>query len=336
MNGTFFILEDLKIFVEELAKERTLVAPVEKDGYFEFSVLKSPAFSLNYDNTRLPPKSLFIPQKEVLFKYSPRMEFLQEIQNDAKAVLVGVRPCDASALSALDNILLKPPYIDPFYESRRRNTTVISLSCTRPMEECFCNVFETGPLRGTGEDLTLTPLESGFLVEVRTGKGQKLVNGFKALFKEVDPNSSKEYEELSSELLREMDSRIKIDRDSLIKLENNIDEAFFQSMAQRCIECNICSFICPVCYCFDTEDYLEGNAYIRVKGWDTCISSIFTRMASGLDPRTNKTQIFCHRFCHKLSRIPATFGTYGCVGCGRCVSLCPVGIDVREVLRKWG
>lgn len=327
----------LKSLVEKLSQERIVIAPVEKDGYFEFSILKDLAeFSLNYSNTRLPPKSIFLPQKEVLFKHDPKTGVSQEIQNYAKAVLLGVRSCDASALSFLDNILLKPPYTDPFYEARRRNTTVISLSCTSPMEECFCNVFETGPLRGTGEDLTLTPLSGSFLAEVRTGKGQTLVKSFEAFFKEADPASLREYEELSSKLMIEMNSRIKIDRGGLTRLEGNLDEAFFQSMAQRCVECNLCSFACPVCYCFDTEDYFEKNNYIRVKGWDTCISPLFTRMASGLDPRTTKTQIFCHRFCHKLSRIPLAFETYGCVGCGRCVSLCPTSIDIREVLRKWG
>ncbi|MEM2940180.1 MAG: 4Fe-4S dicluster domain-containing protein [Thermoproteota archaeon] len=333
-----FISEDgLKSLVEKLASERIVIAPVEKDGYFEFTMLKDPAeFSLDYSNTRLPPKPIFLPQKEVLFKHDPKAGVPQEVLNNAEAVLLGVRPCDASALSLLDNILLKPPYADPFYEARRSNTTVVSLSCTRPMEECFCNVFETGPLRGTGEDLTLTTLKGGFLAEVRTGRGQTLVNSFKAFFKEADPASLREYEELSRKLVEEMGNSIKIDRNKLPRLEENLDEAFFQSMAQRCVECNLCSFACPVCYCFDTEDYFEKNAYVRVKGWDTCISPLFTRMASGLDPRTTKTEVFCHRFCHKLSRIPLAFKTYGCVGCGRCVSLCPAGIDIREVLRKWG
>ncbi|MEM2088650.1 MAG: 4Fe-4S dicluster domain-containing protein [Thermoproteota archaeon] len=334
----FFISEDdLKRLVEQLTSERIVIAPVEKDGYFEFSILKDLAeFSLDYSNTRLPPKSIFLPQKEILFKHDPNTRVSQEVLNPAEAVLLGVRPCDASALSLLDSVLLKPPYTDPFYEARRRNTTVVSLSCIRPMEECFCNVFETGPLRGTGEDLTLTHLRGGFLAEVRTGRGQTLVNSFEAFFKEADPDSLREYEELSCKLVEGMDSRIKIDGNKLPRLEENLDEAFFQSMAQRCVECNLCSFTCPVCYCFDTEDYFEKNNYIRVKGWDTCISPLFTRMASGLDPRTTKTQVFCHRFCHKLSRIPLTFETYGCVGCGRCVSLCPTSIDIREVLRKWG
>jgi ferredoxin len=333
-----FISEDgLKNLIGKLISERIVIAPVEKAGYFEFSVIKDPAeFSLDYSNTRLPPKSVFLPQKEVLFKHDPKTGVSQEVRNDAKNMLLGVRPCDASALSLLDNILLKPPYADPFYEARRRNTIVVSISCTRPMEECFCNVFETGPLRGTGEDLTLTPLRGGFLAEARNGKGQALVNSFKNLFKEADPASLKEYEDLSRRLTGEMNSRIKVDRSSLTRLEGKLDEAFLQTMAQRCVECNLCSFACPVCYCFDTEDYFEKNVYVRAKGWDTCISPFFTRMASGLDPRTTKTEIFCHRFCHKLSRIPLAFKTYGCVGCGRCVSLCPTGIDIREVLRRWG
>lgn len=332
-----FISEDgLKRLIEKLVSERIAIAPVEKDGYFEFSMLKDHAeISLDYSNTRLPPKSLFLPQKEILFKHDPKTG-VSEFRNDTKAVLLGVRPCDASALSLIDNVLLKPPYTDPFYEARRRNITVVSLSCTRPMEECFCNAFETGPLRGTGEDLTLTPLRGGFLAEIKTGKGQSLVNSFESLFKEADADSLKEYEELSRKLMGEMDSRIKIDKGSLTRLEEKLDEGFFQPMAQRCVECNLCSFICPVCYCFDTEDSFEKNVFVRAKGWDTCVSPFFTRMASGLDPRATKTEIFCHRFCHKLSRIPLAFKTYGCVGCGRCVSLCPTGIDIREVLRNWG
>ncbi len=331
-----FIGEDrFKTLLEELASSKTVIAPVESAGYFDFKVLKDAGeFSLDYSNTRLPPKRFFLPPKEVVFKYEPKTGVRQEPQRDSETVLFGVRPCDASALSILDNILLKPPYTDPFYDSRRRSITVVSLSCRRPTEECFCNIFEAGPLRGSGEDLTLTQIWGGFLAEARGGKGQVLVNSFKSLFNDADAESLEEYGELSRKLAGEMSSRIKVDRGRLVKIEETLDESFFQQMAQRCIECSLCSFTCPVCYCFDTEDSFEKNSFMRERGWDTCISQLFTRMASGLDPRTTSVDRFCHRFCHKLSRIPLAFNSYGCVGCGRCVSLCPAGVDIREVLRR--
>lgn len=338
MSRMLFIGEDgLKHLLEELVSRRTVIAPVEADGYFDFKTLRHAGeASLNYSNARLPPKRFFLPQREVVFKHNLKTGVSQEPGYGFEAVLFGLRPCDASALSILDSILLKPPHIDPFYESRRRSITVLSLSCTRPAEECFCNVFETGPLRGSGEDVTLTRIGSGFLVEVRSRKGWALLKGFESLFRNAGAEHLREYGELSLRLTETMGSRIKAVKERLVKLEETIDEAFFQQAAQRCVECNLCSFACPVCYCFDTEDCFEKGSYIRVKGWDTCISPFFTRMASGLDPRASMVDRFCHRFCHKLSRIPMAFNTYGCVGCGRCVSLCPMGIDIREVLKRWG
>lgn len=328
--------DGFKGLIERLVSESIVIAPVEEDGYFEFKVIEKPMTSLKYGNTRLPPKRFFLPQIETIFKYSPEAGILHEDQKTSNGVLLGVRPCDASALNILDRVLLKPPYLDPFYEARRKSITVISLSCVKPMGECFCNVFETGPLRGKGEDVTLTPLEDCFLAEIRTEKGRRLMEGLRQFFKEADEASLKEYEELSRRVIEGMNMNIRLKGENLRALEKASGDAFIQSMAERCVGCNICSFACPVCYCFDTEDSLEKGLYVRARGWDTCISPSFTMMASGLDPRNTQFEKFCHRFRHKLSWIPRTFNAYGCVGCGRCVSLCPVGIDIREVLRKWG
>ncbi|MEM3957171.1 MAG: 4Fe-4S dicluster domain-containing protein [Thermoproteota archaeon] len=333
-----FLGEDgFKRLLEQLVSNIRVIAPVETDGYFEFKTIKHVGeASLDYSNTRLPPKRFFLPQREVVFKHDPKTRALHESMGGLEAVLLGVRPCDASALNIFDSVLLKPPNPDPFYESRRRSITVVSLSCAKPREECFCNVFEAGPIRGSGEDITLTRITGGFLVEARSRRGQSLVEVSASLFEEAGPQHLEEYGELTCRLTREMNSRIEISRERLVRLEATLDEGFFQQAAQRCVECSLCSFTCPVCYCFDTEDYFEKNAYVRTKGWDTCASPLFTRMASGLDPRVSRVDRFCHRFCHKLSRIPMAFNSFGCVGCGRCVSLCPVGVDIREVLKRWG
>ncbi|MEM3647374.1 MAG: 4Fe-4S dicluster domain-containing protein [Thermofilum sp.] len=333
-----FLSEDgFKRLLEQLVSNISVIAPVETDGYFEFKTINHAGeASLDYSNTRLPPKHFFLPQREVLFKHDPKAGILYEPARGLETVLLGVRPCDASALSILDNILLKPPNTDPFYESRRRSITVVSLSCAKPREECFCNVFEAGPVRGSGEDITLTRITGGLLIEVRSRRGQVLADGFANLFEKAGAEHLGEYEELSRRLTGGLKSRIEIVREHLVRLEETLDEEFFQQAAQRCVECSLCSFACPVCYCFDTEDYLEKNIYVRAKGWDTCASPLFTRMASGLDPRASRVDRFCHRFCHKLSRIPMAFNSYGCVGCGRCISLCPTGVDIREVLKRWG
>lgn len=329
--------DDLKALLNGLSSKHVLIAPVERNGYFEFSILrKTDDVSLNYTNTRLSPKRFFLPQRQLVFKHYPKKGIVEEPKENFNAVLFGIRPCDASALSVLDNVLLKPPYEDPLYENRRRNIIVISLSCVKPMAECFCNIFETGPVRGTGEDLTFTPTSGGFVIEVRTSKGMTIIEEFRNLFRKVDEEMLEEYERLLHETVDEMNKEFRIDKTRLIGLEREAEEEFFKSNAQRCIECSLCSFVCPLCYCFETEDFLEKDSYVRFRGWDTCISPLFTKMASGLDPRVTKADRLCHRFCHKFSRIPLAFNAYGCVGCGRCVSLCPVGIDIREVLKKWG
>ncbi|MEM2584939.1 MAG: hypothetical protein QXP99_05425, partial [Thermoproteota archaeon] len=219
--------ENLKIFLRGLSLKHVLIAPCERDGYFEFDVLRNPdVINLNYTNTRLSPKRFLLPQRRLVFKHYPRRGFTEEPRENSSFVLFGIRPCDASALSVLDNILLSPPHKDAFYENRRKNTIVISLSCTKPMAECFCNVFETGPIRGTGEDLTFTPTSKGFVVEARTPKGITVIGEFEKLFREADREMLNEYNKLIREVLNEMDSRLKVDKIRLIEIEKGAGEEF--------------------------------------------------------------------------------------------------------------
>ncbi|MFC1926046.1 4Fe-4S dicluster domain-containing protein, partial [Chloroflexota bacterium] len=109
---------------------------------------------------------------------------------------------------------------------------------------------------------------------------------------------------------------------------------YWDRLADRCVHCNVCSYVCPTCYCFDVRDYEAKGKIDRVRSWESCQSSGFTKIAGGHDPRPTKGTRLRQRFNHKLFYFPEEFGTSHCVGCGRCVRSCPVNIDIREIIRN--
>ncbi|MHB8085663.1 MAG: 4Fe-4S dicluster domain-containing protein, partial [Dehalococcoidia bacterium] len=115
-------------------------------------------------------------------------------------------------------------------------------------------------------------------------------------------------------------------------MRRNFDSPYWDRVADRCIHCNICSYVCPCCYCFDIRDYTGKDKIDRVRSWESCQSAGFTRIAGGHDPRPTKGARLRQRWYHKLLYYPTLFGDIKCTGCGRCVRSCPVNIDIREII----
>lgn len=319
--------------LNSLANKLELYVPKSQISFSEFSRVNSvDDADLDLINVTKPPKFQLLPQSLEMFSYDPRSG-ATSLKSEAggDVIFFGVRPCDASAIRVLDSVLLGGRFEDPYYASRRRRSLVVSVACERYAQSCFCKDLGTGPVEGSGGDLALLKDADVYYVKALSPKGSKFVELYPDTFIKASKSNRESYESRRSHLESAMSSKLKVKASSEV-LRGAYDSPLWSALSERCIGCGICSFLCPTCYCFDTSDEYRSGTCTRLRGWDSCSYCDFSRMAGGLDPRPTKDKRLRHRVFHKWSYVLDTFGVNACVGCGRCVSLCPVNIDVREVL----
>lgn len=317
---------------------KQLVAPVEEDGLLLFRAVSSAAdVSLDgYGNTRWSPKEFLFPSTEALFSYrfeGDDVELDAPPQDERERVLFGLRPCDAAGLRRLDDVFLDDED-DPFYARRRAGTAIVSLACDAARPECFCTAVGGSPAGIEGSDLQLVPLEGSWLVRALTPKGTELVAASSSGWTPASPADWARAEEQRLAVEQSI-GRDAISAEWAGVLEGAFDHPLWETLGERCLSCGICAYVCPSCSCFDVAD--DGNAFCgtRCRFWDSCTFAGFTKHASGHNPRPTQPSRYRQRVLHKFAYFPLEHeGRFMCVGCGRCLRLCPVGIDIRQAVER--
>jgi len=318
---SFLSRDNLLLWLKRLLQEYTVIAPVQAWDTVLFQPVKVvEEIVLNYDVSALSPKDVFFPTSETLFTFERqggRWEArpLPEIK---KQVLFGLHPCDAHGIALMDVPFLSPP-ADLHYQRRREATTLVGLACSRARPECFCESLGGGPQDPSHLDVLLIPTPQGYILQVRTARGAALFTGFNVEELEIDNPPPPVTAPVPVAGITEM-------------ARNTFNDVYWERLADRCIHCNLCAYVCPCCYCFDIRDYALKGRVERVRSWESCQAGGFTRLAGGYDPRPSKGARLRQRFFHKFLYYPTQFkGQAKCTGCGRCVRACPVNIDIREV-----
>ena len=313
-----------------LAKTR-LVAPCEGEGRFRFARIASAG------DVRLPEisaansvKEFFFPKSELLATYKGRGRSVEVVASDARAakpfVIFGARPCDAAALEIMDKVFSSDA-VDETWKARRDAATVITVGCAKADKYCFCTSVGLAPDSPGGADVILLPVEgASFAVEAVTAKGEAFVAAYAAFFK-PDAGAKRE----PATVARSFDPS-----SATRWLAGNFDSPLWAAESLRCLGCGICTYYCPTCHCFDIQDEADGDAGLRLKNWDSCSFALFTKHASGHNPRGDRAARWRQRIMHKFSYYPKLFGVISCTGCGRCARLCPVDLGVEETLRAIG
>lgn len=252
-----------------------------------------------------------------------------------KLAFVGCRPCDIHALDRLDGVLAQGEFADRGYCRRRSDNFVIAVNCTKPGGTCFCASMGTGPSADHGFDLCLTELidrkQHLFAVAVGSELGKKYLDT-------VDwQQASEPQQELVAQLISKAASQMgrSLDTDGLKDcLQANAENRHWQAVANRCLTCGNCTLVCPTCFCSTVEDStsLDGSEAERTRRWDSCFTLDFSYVHGG-SVRTDPAARYRHWITHKLANWYDQFGACGCVGCGRCITWCPVGIDITEEAR---
>jgi sulfhydrogenase subunit beta (sulfur reductase) len=313
--------KELETWISSIAQERTLVAPKRSGDLILFASVKSAdEIAFDFENTALSPKEFLFPKTDTLFTVE-RNDGDVEVKPATiteETVIFGIRPCDARGIAELDSPYLGDP-ADSVWAQRRDKTTLIGLACNKPAPQCFCTGMGGSPNESAHVDIMLTEAENGYIVEAVTEKGENLLRGVELKESDIEVSVPSCPTTVNSEGVVDAVKKV-------------FDHPYWSRLADRCIHCNICAYVCPTCYCFDIRDYSNKGQIDRLRTWESCQSKGFTRIAGGHDPRADKGSRLRQRFCHKLLYFPEQFGPIGCVGCGRCVVACPVNIDIREIV----
>lgn len=322
---------DLPAFAAAIAKGRRLIGPVEDRMGSSFEEISDPAaLRLDYRNSHLSPKGVVFPQCETLLVFEGE-EGAEHRPEPPETILFGVRPCDARAISLLDKVFAWEGTDDPYYLDRRAKTTIVALACNEPGAACFCTSVGGDPAGEAGADVLAVDLGEQILLRAITERGEGLLKQADdaAAASDGDVAAAKERGDAARSRL----SKVPIPTD-LEGLKGSFDSELWAEEGMRCLGCGTCTYSCPTCHCFDITDEAKRGSGQRVRSWDTCAFPLFTLHGSGHNPRPAKEARVRQRVLHKFLYCPENFDDIFCVGCGRCVSNCPTGIDVRRILAR--
>jgi ferredoxin len=325
-------IKNLRKFTAALLKLGTVRGPVHSPaGVVLADITTQSDLALEYENFKLPPKREFFPQCEEITRFDA--SGVREVPvSGAADVIFGVRPCDALALSHLDRVFTDDKYTDPYYSKRRDAALLISLACNKPEAACFCTSTGGSPSSKQGADIIGFNLGTVLLLEPLTAKGQAFVKKNKSLFRDPSAKELQKRDKQESDVAGQIPG-VAVQQ-APAALSGRSDPAFWESIAETCLSCGACTFLCPTCHCFDFSDRAKREAGSRLRVHDACMFASFVREASGHNPRGKKGERMRQRVMHKFSYAPENFNTVFCVGCGRCVTACPSNIDIRETLSK--
>ena len=248
---------------------------------------------------------------------------------------IGVRSCELHAIAIQDRVFLAGPYVDPHYRARREGAFIVAINCGTAGGTCFCTSMNTGPKADKGFDLTLTELIEGadhlFLVEPGSGAGQEVLAELPARPATAEEENAAEV--VVAHTAASMGRTMRSD-DLHELLMRNLDHPRWNDVAERCLTCSNCTMVCPTCFCTSVEDSsdLAGKQSTRSRRWDSCFTMDFSYLHGG-SVRASAKSRYRQWMTHKLATWIDQFGTSGCVGCGRCVTWCPVGIDITQEVR---
>ncbi|MBC8345888.1 MAG: 4Fe-4S dicluster domain-containing protein [Candidatus Marinimicrobia bacterium] len=344
------------LFDAIIMSDYTLVGPKEKDGVISYDPIESvddlPQGIIDHQNPgnyalQKTESSRFFaytisPFSWKKFLYPPTHSLFKATKNEngisfkvnkdePKYAFIGVRGCEMTAIAIQDKVFMGGDYIDPSYKKRREQALIVGVECYNTCETCFCDSVGSGPEIPEGSDIVLTEIiekeNHYFLVRSETEKGQNILNQLN--LEKADETQSMIKDAQLERVRSQLKRKVKVSG-LQSKLKENPNHPRWDEVAERCLACTNCTMVCPTCFCMTVEDIndLDGNTE-RQRRWDSCFSSEFTYIHGG-NTRSSTKAKYRQWLTHKFATWQDQFDSLGCVGCGRCITWCPPGIDITE------
>lgn len=282
-------------------------------------------------------KPLLFKSRETVWKVirnpEGKLEFVPHQPKEQPVAIIGARSCDIAAMTIQDKVFLQGNNIDPRYRERRQNLFVIAVNCTYSSQNCFCVSAGTGPHVKNQFDILLTEIKNGFVVKTGSDRGKTVID--KLNLQSTQTQQTAEADANVQHAADMQTKRIPFDNGYSLRdvLFSNLDHPRWQEVADRCLSCGNCTQVCPTCFCHSEGDApsLDGSQSEHVREWDSCFTAGHSYIV-GKTIRDDTQKRYRQWLTHKVGSWFDQFDVSGCVGCGRCISWCPVGIDITEEL----
>jgi sulfhydrogenase subunit beta (sulfur reductase) len=326
----FITQAELNAWLDSLAAERVLIAPRAVAGVALYHrVANSKEIAWGISRPVLPVKEVFFPPTERLMIIQKNRQdvHLSETLLDETQIVFGVKPCEAHGARLLDALFLDTPPADPYYARRREKTVLIGLACREMGPTCFCTSVGGAPDEAGDVDVMLYEVQDGYVLEMVTDKANELVADLRLEDCDTDPHAQPL-------------PKPEFENPALSTWLERFNDEYWQKISERCLSCRACAYVCPTCRCFAIRDeMIAPGEFERVRCWDSCAGENYRRVAGGHRARPEKGERLRNRFYCKFYYFAEQTGlgkTTACTGCGRCIDVCPVGVDITEVLRDLG
>lgn len=293
-----------------------------------------------YGHDLYPTKNFFFKQDEDMLHYKVGGEIKVEpvAISEKEMVVFGIRSCDVKGLVYTDLFFSQFDKPDDLYLEKRKNSILISMACNKPPHDtCFCICCDGGPFLESGFDLQLVDLGGEYLVDIGSEKGKKFLEKANITSSDVNEQHLQKVEEIKAEADTQFETVSYMAKGIMQVTSGKVSDDLWEDFGEACISCGSCTHLCPMCTCFDVYDWMNGKSSgVRTRCWDSCQYSGYTMEASGHNPRAEAKDRIMRRCYHKLSYhyMKQNNNFHGCVGCGRCVTGCPVFLDIPSIVKR--